>query len=276
MRRMQGEFPLAAMCRVLQVPRSSAAYTSERRPVKDLERLKVLVRHYLVTFRGFGVKRMYHLLKLSGVRASRAEVGRAYRELGILRRPSRRRARTTDSDHPFARYPNLVKGLQIERPGHVWVSDVTFVRIGDRFSYLALLMDVFTRRILGWGLSWFNDSALTLFALRTALQGEAAPEIHHSDQGSTYAAEDYVKILKARGTRISMSGAGKPHENGYAERLNRTVKEEEVLPGLYPGIEQARKAIGDFVAKYNTLRIHSSLAYRTPSEMFQEWCRDNA
>lgn len=276
MRELAPEFPFSKLCKVLKVPRSSAGYRSSRQMPRDLERIKTLIRHCLVTYRGFGVNRMYQLLKSLLPGTPRAEVRRAYVELGLLKKPRARKPKTTDSRHSYKRYPNLLTDLKAEHPGHVWVSDVTFVKIKDRFAYLALLMDVFTRRIVGWALSWFNDSALTLLALRSALSEEGSPEIHHSDQGSNYAAHNYTKVLQARGTRISMAEPGKPHENGYAERLNRTLKEEEIFLDRYENIDAARNALKAFIDKYNDKRIHSSLGYKTPSEFFRQWCRENA
>jgi len=165
--------------------------------------------------------------------------------------------------------------LSIERPDQVWAADVTYLKILTRYAYLALLMDVFTRRIVGWALSLANDTALTVSALEVALSLGRSPEIHHGDLGANYSCNDYIKRLKARGIQISMAAAGAPYENGYAERLNRTIKEEEIRLGDYRDLQDASTGIEAFIARYNHERIHSSISYRTPSEVFEEWMTKN-
>src|SRR5205823_11745686 len=138
-----------------------------------------------------------------------------------------RRPRTTDSNHPFPRYPNLVEGLEVTHPDQVWVADITYIRLRKEFVYLAVLMDVFTRGIRGWHLGRSLEQELTITALRRAFE-RGRPAVHHSDQGVQYAAAANVELLTAAGSRISMASVGEPEENGYAERLVRTIKEEEV------------------------------------------------
>jgi transposase InsO family protein len=135
--------------------------------------------------------------------------------------------KTTDSQHDFPRYPNLVQGLEIVRPDQVWVSDITYIRLAHGFVYLAVIMDVFTRNIRGWHLGQSLDQTLTLMALQRAL-AHGQPEIHHSDQGVQYAATSYTQLLQSAQARMSMADVGEAWQNGYAERLMRTIKEEEV------------------------------------------------
>lgn len=274
MKRLSGEYPVSVLCRVLGVARSSACYASRKKPARDLERLKAAIVVFRVTYRTFGVKRMHALLSRLRVAASRSEVRRCYAELGFLGKAPRRKARTTDSSHAGPFYPNLVKGLRIERPDQVWVADATYIRVGSRFAYLALAMDAFTREILGWSLQFALGLGLALAALDMALARGRHPEIHHSDRDCGYAARAYAARLEPFGTRMSMSRAGEPEENGYAERLNRTVKEEEVRLSEYETLDEARESISAFVGYYNGMRIHSSLGWLTPSEAFEEWMRE--
>jgi len=270
-RTLEPEFPLATLCRILDVPRSSASYAARpARPV-DLSMLKDVILHLRVTYRGFGVRRMFEVLKRLHVDASRRQVRQAYVELGMLKRRPRRKPRTTDSDHDGPFFPNLVVGLTVEHPDQVWVADVTYVHVGSRYGYLALLMDVYTRQIVGWSLESFLGERLALHALETALSAGRRPEIHHSDRDGGYAAHKYLAKLRACKARSSMTAADSPEENGYAERLNRTVKEEEVRLGEYRTVDEAREAVGIFIRYYNETRIHSSLMYQTPSEAFQRW-----
>jgi len=164
-----------------------------------------------------------------------------------------------------------VKDVEVVRPDQVWVADITYVRLLQEFVYLAVIMDVFTRAIRGWHLSRGLDVGLTLTALDKALQG-GTPEIHHSDQGVQYAATDYVNRLQTYNVAISMAKVGEPRENGFAERLMRTIKEEEVDLSEYLDFADALRQIGRFLeAVYNRKRIHSSLGYLTPEEFEQHW-----
>jgi transposase InsO family protein len=193
------------------------------------------------------------------------------RQKGLLRPVKRAKCRTTNSQHPYPRYPNLVSELEIVRPEQVWVSDITYIRLGQGFVYLAIIMDVFTRSIRGWGLSRVLDTRLSLNALHRALS-VCLPEIHHSDQGVHYAAQEYVACLQRYHVQISMAAQGKPEENGYAERLMRTIKEEEVDLSEYNDFDDARRQIGRFIEEvYMTKRIHSALGYLTPIEFETAW-----
>ena len=203
---------------------------------------------------------------------SRERVRAAMRRLQITRKIRRKRHRTTNSQHGFARYPNLVKGLQPDHPHQVWVGDLTVIMLADGSEvYLAILMDVFTRRIVGWALGRDVTHALPLTALRRALK-IASPEIHHSDQGMQYADDDYTQVLTKRDIQISMAAVGKAWENGYAERVIGTIKQEEVYLSEYRDYAEAKAQLGHFIAAvYNRKRIHSALGYLTPSEFEAQW-----
>jgi transposase InsO family protein len=171
----------------------------------------------------------------------------------------------------------------VTKPDQVWVADITYIRLGQEFVYLAVLMtvgntegmDVFTRAIRGWQLSRSLDRDLTLTALRRALH-ERRPEIHHSDQGVQYACGEYIALLREEPTiAISMAAVGKPEENGYAERLMRTIKEEEVDLSEYRDFQHAYACIAQFLEEvYTRKRIHSALGYLTPAEFEAQWFAD--
>jgi transposase InsO family protein len=160
----------------------------------------------------------------------------------------------------------------VSKPDEVWVCDITYVKLGNgEFVYLAIVMDVFTRVIRGWALSKGLGVELTLSALKRAM-GEGRPQIHHSDQGLQYAASDYVEELKAAGVKISMAEVGQAQQNGYAERVIRTIKEEEVYLSEYKDYEEAMIGIGHFIEEvYLRKRIHSALGYLTPTEYEAQW-----
>lgn len=221
----------------------------------------------------YGSRRLTHQLRRTPYRyrINRKRVQRLMRQNGLLRPVKPAKCCTTNSQHPYPRYPNLVSGLEIKRPEQVWVSDITYIRLGQGFVYLAVIMDVFSRAIRGWNLSRVLDTSLTLTALRTALTARV-PEVHHSDQGIHYAAKEYVGQLDQYQVQVSMAAPGRPEENGYAERLMRTIKEEEVDLSEYHGFADARRQIGRFIEDvYMNKRIHSALGYLTPSEFEATW-----
>jgi transposase InsO family protein len=221
----------------------------------------------------YGSRRLTQQLRRSPYhyRINRKRIQRIMRQKDLLRPVKRKTCRTTDSQHPYPRYPNLVKELEVVRPEQVWVCDITYVRLGNDFVYLAVIMDVFTRAIRGWSLSRDLDTNLALAALRGALT-LCLPEIHHSDQGVQYAAHEYVALLNQYQIQISMAAQGKPEENGYAERLMRTIKEEEVDLSEYNDFADAYRQIGRFIEDvYMTKRIHSALGYLTPVEFEAAW-----
>jgi len=265
---LAGEYPVRLLCRALDCPRAGlyrpATERDEAEPRRAIERLAG-------SWPTYGYRRITALLRREGRSVNGKRVRRVMTELGLKCRAPVRRVRTTDSGHDFPRYPNLVEGLAAESPEHVWVADITYVRVRVEFVYLAVLMDVFTRRIRGWELGRSLDQSLTFNALTRALRGHT-PRIHHSDQGVQYAATDYVERLAKRGVSISMAAVGKPEENGYAERLMRTIKEEEVALTEYRDFADAKRQLGRFLdAVYNRKRIHSALGYLTPEEFEQHW-----
>ena len=262
-------YPIRLVCRLLGVPRSSVYYTPQ--PAADEAMLKTALLDLAGEWPTYGYRRLTAMLKRLGWRVNAKRVRRWMDELNLAGAPPVRKTRTTDSGHAFPRYPNLVKDLKIRRPERVWVADITYIRLHDEFVYLAVVMDVFTRSIRGWHLGRDLDQGLTLAALERALV-VAVPTIHHSDQGVQYAAAPYVERLQKLGVKLSMAAIGEPRENGFAERLVRTIKEEEVDLSDYRDFAEARGQIGHFIdAVYNLKRIHSSLGYLTPQEFEEQW-----
>lgn len=259
-------YPVQHVCQFLELPRSSYYYhKKEKSESQQIEAdLKLIAGQHPT----YGTRRLMHQLRRSpfGYQVNRKQIQRLARRMNLLRPIKRRKVRTTNSQHPYPRYENLVKDLVVTHPEHVWVSDITYIRLKNNFIYLAVVLDVFTRCVRGWSLGYSLDQQLTLDALRMALQ-KATPIIHHSDQGVQYAALAYIDLLKSHGVQISMAAVGKAEENGYAERFMRTVKEEEVDLSDYNNFSDAYFQIQLFMQDvYLTKRIHSSLGYLTPSE----------
>jgi len=258
------------VCDVVELPRSSYYYQAVEVNESELESA---IDEIASRFPTYGTRRIAQQLRrkpyemlVNRKRARRIMVAKK-----LLRTVKKRKRRTTDSQHPYPRYPNLVKTLEITYPDQVWVSDITYIQLLEDFVYLAIIMDVFTRAIRGWCLSRSLDQELTLTALRSALSTHV-PTIHHSDQGVQYAADDYIELLRSHEIQISMAAVGKAEENGYAERVIRTIKEEEVDLSEYFDFAEAAQQIGHFIEDvYMTKRIHSSLGYLTPAEFEQAY-----
>jgi putative transposase len=257
-------------CELAELPRSTYYYRSQK---ADESQLVADVEAVAGQFPKYGTRRIRSQLRRPpyNYRINRKPVQRIMREKELLRPVKRKRRHTTNSEHPYPRYPNLVKELEITHPEQVWVSDITYIRLGQGFVYLAIVMDVFTRAIRGWHLSKLLDQELTLTALRMGLT-DHVPEVHHSDQGVQYAAYAYTNLLKEYQIQISMAAVGKAEENGYAERFMLTIKEEEVDLSDYADFADAYNQIGQFIEDvYNLKRIHSSLGYLTPAEFEASW-----
>jgi putative transposase len=265
---LSNDYPVALACRVLGCARSSHYYQSQAPDESDL---RAAIDSLAAQWPTYGSRRISMELRRQGWTVNRKHVSRLMGEMGLKIKMKPKKRYTTASDHPFPRYPNLVNDLEIVHPDQVWVADITYIALATEDVYLAIVMDVFTRSIRGWHLGRSLGGELTLTALRPAL-ADRQPAIHHSDQGVQYAATAYVELLQAHGVAISMTDTGAAWQNGYAERVIRTIKEEEVNLSDYRDYGDAYQQIGLFLTDvYTHKRIHSALGYLTPAEFQTEW-----
>jgi len=252
----------------MNLPRSSYYYKPrEKKP--DDSSLWDRVEELAEEFPRYGYRRITAQLHREGISVNHKKVLRMMHERGLLCKPRHRWVRTTDSTHGYPIYPNLLPQGSVTAPNRVWVADITYIRIFIGFVYLAVILDLFSRKAIGYGLSRNIDTPLSLKALHMALQSRNPPPgvIHHSDRGVQYAAGDYVDTLKFRGFQISMARKGNPYDNAVAESFMKTLKAEEVYLWEYRTLADVENGVSWFIEQvYNQKRLHSALGYRPPNE----------
>jgi putative transposase len=239
---------------------------------KEEADLRDRIEEIVVGFARYGYRRVTHQLRRQGWKVNHKRVARLMREQSLQCQIKRRWVKTTDSEHGYRIYPNLLKGLEVRGRNQVWVADITYIRILTGFLYLAVVLDLFSRKVIGWALSEQIDAELTLAGLRMALgeRGVVNGCIHHSDRGVQYACHAYVEELEAAGMRISMARKGNPYDNAAAESFMKTLKCEEVYLWDYQSLEDVKHRVPYFLQElYNHKRLHSALGYVTPEEFEQ-------
>jgi transposase InsO family protein len=271
----QGEGSAAAIERLCAMAGvSRAAYYrhwGEHAPLVQETVLRGAVQRLAIAHRHYGYRRITALLKRDGWIVNHKRVARILKQdnLLCLRKPLFKPP-TTDSRHSWRVWPNLAKHLKPLAIDQLWVADITYVRLDEAFVYLAVILDAFSRRVVGWAMADHLRAELALAALQMALvKRRPAPGglVHHTDRGVQYACGDYIARLQAAGIQPSMSRPGCPYDNAMAESFMKTLKQEEVDAADYRDLAHATAAIGDFIeAVYNTERLHSSLDYLSPTE----------
>ena len=244
---------------------------------RDVE-LRDKIQQIAVEMPSYGYRRVCAELKRRKQPANHKRVRRIMREDNLLCLRRRSFVRTTDSGHGLRVYPNLAKEMSPTGTDQLWVADITYIRLLCEFVYLAVILDAFSRRVIGWELGRRLEGELTLTALRGALRSrEITPGlIHHSDRGVQYAATDYVDLLTGHGIQISMSRKGNPYDNAQAESFMKTLKYEEVYRSDYRDEREVRKGMKRFLEKvYNEKRLHSALGYVPPAEFERNLSKPN-
>jgi len=265
--------PIERLCELGQVSRAEFYRWQQVVPGigHDLD-LRDEMQRIAVEFPFYGWRRMQAELEDRGWVVNHKKVKRLMREDNLLCLRRRKFVVTTDSNHDRPVYANLAGELEVSGLNQLWVADITYIRLELEFVYLAVVLDAFSRRVIGWALDRSFEDKLTLAALRMALrEREPAPGlVHHSDRGVQYASRDYTDVLKEHQIRISMSRKGNPYDNATCESFMKTLKYEEVHRQEYRDLDEARSCIQQFLEKvYNQKRLHSALGYCSPAKFEQ-------
>lgn len=253
---------------------TSTYYYRPKRPRLDRERddaeLCDKIERLQSTYSCWGYRTIaVQLMRQHGMRVNHKRVLRVMRKYRLFRRQKRHFCATTDSNHPFHVYKNLIRGMAVVRVNQLWVSDITYIRIVSGFVFLATVLDVYSRRIVGYAIGKRITHDLTCEALRSAINARhpEAGIIHHSDRGVQYCCAEYVTMLKDNGFQVSMSQRGNPYHNAYAESFFKTLKHEEVYLWQYESFTDVVDRMRTFIEDvYNRKRVHSALGYLPPVE----------
>ena len=228
-----------------------------------------------------GTSKLYFLLKDflldNDIKMGRQALNSLLKKNNMLVYRTRKKPYTTNSNHPFRKYPNLIKGMIAERPDEIWVSDITYIAMPQGFSYLSLLTDAYSRKIIGWAFQDSLKASGPVEALKQAIYGRRYPRkslIHHSDRGMQYCCHEYINLLNRYKIQISMTENGDPYENPLAERMNGILKEEFLLRGFH-SYPLAYKRVHESIGIYNNFRPHGSLENRTPNQVYEKFKMNN-
>jgi len=271
----ESNLPIVHSCHALSISRA-AFYRAEDLPEKTDKMLKEMIEEIALEFSRYGYRRMTYELRNRGFIVNHKKVLKVMHENGLLcRRKKAFKPVTTNSNHSYKIYPNLAKDMVVTGLNQLWVSDITYIHLAREFVYLAAIIDLFSRKCIGWSLSRDIDAQLTLNALNMAVLKRMSlgfsKLVHHSDQGIQYAAYAYTDRLKELGIIISMSRRGNVYDNAWAESFMKTLKVEEVYLNDYETFEDALRNINHFIEKvYNDKRLHSSIGYTSPNKFERE------
>ncbi len=258
------EIPLSRQCELMGLSRAAYYYRPRSKAALNETLMRLLDEQYTKT-PFYGVPKMTEWLRRRGYGVNRKRIRRLMRLMGLEAVYPKPWLSQPAKDHK--KYPYLLKDVVIERPDHVWSADITYIRLKQGFIYLVAIMDWHSRYVLSWEISTTLDKEFCIRALEKAL-GLSSPEIFNSDQGSQFTSLEFTGLLEKLGIAISMDGRGRAMDNIFVERLWRTVKYEEVYLKSYETVAEAREGLAGYFHFYNTERLHESLGYRTPREVY--------
>ncbi len=272
---LQGSISIERMCQLAQVSRAGF-YRSLQQKEPMTEEMEVRARIQQVVLehrRRYGYRRVTAALRRGGLLVNHKRVSRLMRADNLLAVPPRAFKITTDSRHEFEVYLNLAGRLKLTGINQLWIADITYIRLQTEFVYLAVILDGFSRKVVGWALERTLATRLTKAALEKAIAERQPPPglVHHSDRGVQYAADEYLQVLQAHQMIPSMSRPGNPYDNASCESFMKTLKREEIYANDYLNLEQLRTNIKEFIEQYyNRCRLHSALGYQSPDEFEQQ------
>jgi putative transposase len=272
---VQGSLSIERMCQLAQVTRSGLyRFVREQRPVDEEMEVRSMIQQIALEHRRrYGYRRITAELRRRGLYVNHKRVLRMMRNDNLLAVQPRQFVVTTQSKHRLEIYLNLAGRMKLTGINQLWVADITYIRLQTEFVYLAVILDGFSRKVVGWALERSMTSALTLAALQRALAERQPPPglVHHSDRGLQYAAWEYVQLLQQHHMIPSMSRPANPYDNASCESFIKTLKQEEIYVTEYRDLEHLRANITEFIEQYyNRCRLHSALDYRPPAEFEQE------
>lgn len=259
----------------MDLPKSTYYYRLKQEPRAKLReeadaKVKDLIDNVHIDHPTFGYRKLHHELKRRGVVMNEKKIRRIQRKFGLFATIIRKWIKTTDSKHKFKKYPKLLSpALRVTNVNEVWVSDITYVRILTGFIFVAIILDLFSRKVIGWAISRRINAELAVEALKMAIRNRKPDPgcIHHSDQGVQYCSKEYIEILTEWKFQISMSRKGNPYDNAWAESFMKILKYEEIYLSEYETYEDVVNRLPRFIEEiYNRKRIHSSIDYLTPEE----------
>lgn len=258
------------MCELARVSRAGFYRDWQQRGPGQAEMaIRSAVQEAALRHRRYGYRRVTATLRRAGVMVGEHVVRRILRTDNLLAIRKRKFVMTSDSRHTYTVYPNLAQYVQVSAVNQLWVADITYLRLGKEFVYLAVVLDVYSRRVVGWSLGRSLHTELPLTAFRKALADrQPGPGlVHHSDRGSQYASDVYVKTVESAGLVMSMSRPARPWENAHSESFMNTLKSEQINCVSYQTMEELEAQIEEFIEQfYNRERLHSALKYRSPEE----------
>jgi putative transposase len=261
------ELSIRRQCELVGLPRSSYYRPEATENEENLVLMRLMDEEY-TRHPFFGSRTMVFYLSRRGYKVNRKHVQRLMRLMGLVSIAPRKRTSTPAKGHTV--YPYLLRSLEVERPDHVWCSDITYIRLMHGFVYLTAVMDWYSRYVLSWEISITMDDGFCVSALERALRRHGCPDIFNTDQGCQYTGGAFTDVLKSRKIRISMDGKGRAMDNIMIERLWRSVKYEEVYIKDYETVEELNNALRSYFEFYNTERPHASLGGRTPAEVYNK------
>jgi putative transposase len=271
---LQGDLSVARMCQLAQVSRAGFyRFLKEQEPQQEELDLRSMIQQiFLEHRRCYGYRRVAKELRRRGWEVNRKRVQRLMQEDNLLAIQARAFVITTNSEHECEVYLNLARRMKLSGLNQLWVADITYIRLQGEFVYLAVILDAFSRKVVGWELDRQMTCTLTKTALERALAArQPAPGlVHHSDRGVQYAAQEYIKLLEQHQIVPSMSRPANPYDNASCESFMKTLKREEIYANDYRDLEHLRQHLEEFIDRYyNQVRLHSAIGYQPPAEFEQ-------